>query len=492
MMIKFKQIFRAVHQNHIRKVHQKSSQNSGNAFGLPTILFTALTVNDASIIDYVQKNNFAIQQSLNNSKAAEVSLLNISKAPYEWTLVSDITTTKDTTKTLPTFIKSDSTQHSGNIQFDKMWSPGLLSTLKYSHLQSNASGGYGLNNWLLTLEKSVYPSLSNAAEKNTIQAATLNFESSQIEAELYRRAILRSQLDIYGKLQLMLVQIKENQILLEKYDKIVKTVQRKKQNNFAVAGELEQATAERKTREVNLKELEMNYKNTLEMFLNDNNFQNVTDVTISEPDFDLPSKIDKIVLSEKFPAEQHKIKSLKAIKSKNIRFEASEFDMKSTEDEAKPKISVFATYNAQGLDPQLAESFKQSQKSDTNKYSFGIKLVHEFDSGRMSELNAYKRSEYLLNQRIKENLEGRILQEIELARMDLKLALDQLASQTEILELRKQAVEQITQNYNQGRIDISLLFDAYNKTVQGNISRTDALNNLRLKKFDFETVLLTE
>ena len=459
---------------------------------MPTIMVAALIVNDASIIEYVQKNNFAIQQSLNSSKAAEVGLLNVAKAPYEWTLISDITTTKDSTKSVPTFTKNDTTQHSGNLQFDKKWSIGLLSTLKYSHLQTNATGGYGLNNWLIGLEKSVYPSLENFSEKNSIQAATLNYSAAEIGAELYRRAILRSQLATFGNLQLMLLQIKENQTLLEKYQKIVKTVQRKKQNNFALAGELEQATAEMKTREVNLKELEMTYKNTLELFYNDNNYQNQTEIMISEPDFDLPLKIDKIVLSEKFPSEQHTIKSIKSIKSKNLQFEAAEFDLKATENEAKPKVSLFASYGTQGLDSSLSESLQQSQKTEFNKYSFGIKLVHEFDSGRIGELNAYKRSEYLLSQRVKENLESRIQQEIELARMDLKLALVQLESQTEILNLRKQAVEQITQNYNQGRIDISLLFDAYNKTVQGNIIRTDALNNLRLKKFDFETILLTE
>jgi len=228
------------------------------------------------------------------------------------------------------------------------------------------------------------------------------------------------------------------------------------------------------------------------MFLNDNGYNIQTDVTISDPDFDLPSKIDKIILSEKFPAEQRPLKSLKTVKAKNYALEASDFDLQSSQDDDKPIVSVFASYSAQGLDHSLSEGFKESTESATNKYNFGIKLTHEFGGDQVEKLNAFKRSQQLLNLREKENLESRILQQIELARMDLQLSLDALVSQTEILNLRRQAIEQVTQNYNQGRIDISLLFDAYNKAVQSEFTRTEALNNLRLKKYDFETILLKE
>lgn len=459
---------------------------------LPRTVVLAIVINDATLFEFVEKNNFEIQKIQNNSLAQQASLVSIQRAPFNWTLVSDLTTTKDRSKSLPAFTKNDTLQHSGNVQLDKKWTYGLDSFVKYSHLQSNSVGGYGQNVWSVGLEKEVFPSLSNSSENLSLLAAEADYNSAVVNNEFFRRSILRSQLDIYGKLQLMLIEIKLNQTLLEKYDRIVKTVQRKKRNNFAVAGELEQATAEMKTREINLKQLELNYKNTLESFLEGNNLFNQTEVTISEPDFDLPSKINKIVLSEKFPTEQHRLKSLKSIKAKNFALAASELDLQSSRNDSKPVVSLFATYNATGLDPSLSESFNQSQKTDTDRYSVGIKLTHEFDSTETNALNAYKQSELLLNQRIKDNAESRVVQQIELARLDLKLALDQLEAQTEILTLRRNAVDQITQNYNQGRIDISLLFDAYNKTVQSEITRTDSLNNLRLKKFDFETILLTE
>lgn len=455
-------------------------------------LVLALVISDATIFDFVEKNNFEIQKVQNDLKAQEASLMLIQNDPFNWTLVSDLTTTKDRTKSLPGFTKTDSLQHAGNVQLAKKWGLGLDSFVKYSHLQSNASGGYASNVWSLGLEKSVFPSLGNDSQKLSILSSETDYEAVKINSEFTTRSVVRSQLDIYGKLQLMLVQIKLNQTLLEKYDRIVKTVQRKKKNNFATAGELEQATAEMKIREMSLKELEMDYKSTLESFLEGNNLYNQTDVTISEPDFDLPSKINKIVLSEKFPPEQHRLKALKSIKAKNFAVESSELDLRSSEDDSKPNVSLFATYYATGLDPSLSESFNQSQKSETDKYSVGIKLTHAFDGAQKKALNVYKQSELLLNQRIKENAESRVVQQIELARMDLKLALDQLDAQTEILTLRKAAVEQITINYNQGRIDISLLFDAYNKIVQAEINRTDSLNNVRLKKYDFETTLLTE
>ena len=455
-------------------------------------LLLALIINDTTLFEFVEKNNFEIQKIQNTTLAQQASLISIQRAPFNWTLVSDITTQKDRSRSLPLFTKNDTLQHSGNVQLDKKWTIGLDSFVKYSHLQSNNVGGYGQNIWTVGLEKEVFPNLSNSSEGFSLLAAEADFNSVLINNEFVRRSVLRSQLDIYGKLQLMLVQIKLNQALLEKYDRIVKTVQRKKRNNFAVAGEFEQATAEMKTREINLKQLELSYKSTLESFLEDNNLFNQTDVTISEPDFDLPNKINKIVLSEKFPAEQHRLKALKSIKAKTLALEASDLDLQSSLDDSKPVVSLFATYNTTGLDPSLSESFHQSQKTETDRYAVGIKLTHEFDLTETKALNAYKQAELLLNQRIKENAESRVALQIELARMDLKLALDQLEAQTEILNLRRNAVDQITLNYNQGRIDISLLFDAYNKTVQSEITRTDSLNNLRLKKFDFETILLTE
>lgn len=470
---------------------QNKLQTSLFRFDTKTLVL-ALVVSDATVFDFVQKNNFEIQKIQNSLQAQQASLLSSQSRPFNWTLVSDITTTKDRSKSLPAFTKSDTLQHSGNIQLNRKWTIGLDSFVKYSHLQSSSSGGYGSNVWSVGLEKEVFPSLNNSSQSLSLMSAEADYKASQVNNEFLIRSVMRSQLDVYGKLQLMLIQIKLNQTLLEKYDRIVKTVQRKKNNNFAVAGELEQATAEMKTREISLKELQQNYNSILESFLEDNNIYNQVDVTIAEPDFALPEKINKIVLSEKFPAEQHRLKALKSIKAKSLALEATELDLQSSQDSSKPVISLFATYNTTGLDPSLAESFKQSQKTDTDKYSVGIKLVHEFDSPETQALNAYKQSAFLLNRRIKENAESRVVQQIELARMDLKLALDQLEAQTEILNLRRKAVDQITQNYNQGRIDISLLFDAYNKSAQSEISRTDALNTLRLKKYDFETTLLTE
>ena len=285
-------------------------------------------------------------------------------------------------------------------------------------------------------------------------------------------------------------QIRSNEDLLSKYTLIVKSVQRKRANNFSTAGELEQAQAELKLRETNLKNLRQSYTELLEEFTAAQRFEKSFEIEVAPAEFEKllnASQNDELF---KQASAETAYSDLLFVRASQLRASASEQSYEATESDGKPVLSFFTTYAQTGLDPSLADSFGDSQRDKQSRYEVGLRLTHEFDSHTVDLTNSSKLLESTTLKRSADLATARVRNQIEISKLDLQNALDQLKSQSEILDLRKSAMSQITQNYSQGRIDISLLFDAYNKTVLSEISKVEALDNLRLKRFDLETLLL--
>lgn len=454
------------------------------------LLPAAFLVNDSSLLEFIEKNNMSLQQINSRIQNESVVQTRADVNGFNWTLSGFIATGEDKTPSTPTFAGSLSRSHTAGIEIDKTWPVGLKAGLSYAHSQTNKLSGYGFNEWEAELSKDLFPYFWGSSSDFSIESIKVGSQAVVADLILSKRTVIRNQIDSFGKLQLMQSQIKVNEDLLSKYSVIVKSVQRKRANNFSTAGELEQAQAEFKLRETNLKNLRQSYAKMLEDFISANKSNSSDGIEIAPVEFEKLTNIALIDELTKQATQETAFNQLLVVRAAQLRAQASEQSYEGSKKDGKPMLSLYSTYGQTGLDPSLADSFGDSQRDKFSRYEVGLRLTHEFDGDLVDQTISAKLLESTTLKRTSELATARIPLQISIGKMDLQNAYDQLKAQSEILELRRTAMNQISQNYSQGRIDISLLFDAYNKMVLSEISKVEALNDLRLKRFDLQTLLL--
>ena len=129
---------------------------------------------------------------------------------------------------------------------------GQIVNIERARMQSDTTGWMGTAGTSFSLSQNIFPTLFSAKDYLSYKSVQLAYDKLALQNKLDQFEVQKNIIDLYWKIKAIQVSVAENDFLMKKYDSLVKTIQRRKRNSTANAGELEQALAEYELRKQSL------------------------------------------------------------------------------------------------------------------------------------------------------------------------------------------------------------------------------------------------
>lgn len=430
-----------------------------------------ITVSDDNLINMINAQSLTQRQT-------EINLLNRNYVTeqflqdYRWTLGLDMYNEKDNTKSTSSFIPLNTERDYYSLFLDKKFVTGTDFTISYIHsnttrntFDSNISSNKASQNLVvLSLSQNIFPTLFSAKDYLSYKSIEMNNDRISLQSKFDQFEVQKNIVDLYWKIKAIQVSVEENNFLMKKYDNLVKTIQRRKRNSTASAGELEQALAEYELRKQSL----LVDKQTLDKYLID--FK--TELNISQHQ---PLTIDPKTLVVQLPTDfKGDIQNLNRYKLQKLKASSADAEYEANKYNSYPTLDVYGEYTQSGVDPDQSESFSQMNEGDQNKYRIGVKLNYFFNNKASEAEQKYRLSLKQLESDRLSRSEDDLKNQITTLKEKLNIAYSNIKATENIVQYRLEAVRQITVNYNQGRTDINFLIDAFNKKIAAEVAAINA------------------
>ena len=430
-----------------------------------------ITVSDDNLINMINAQSLTQRQT-------EINLLNRNYVTeqflqdYRWTLGLDMYNEKDNTKSTSSFIPLNTERDYYSLFLDKKFVTGTDFTISYIHsnttrntFDSNISSNKASQNLVvLSLNQNIFPTLFSAKDYLSYKSIEMNNDRISLQSKFDQFEVQKNIVDLYWKIKAIQVSVEENNFLMKKYDNLVKTIQRRKRNSTASAGELEQALAEYELRKQSL----LVDKQTLDKYLID--FK--TELNISQHQ---PLTIDPKTLVVQLPTDfKGDIQNLNRYKLQKLKASSADAEYEANKYNSYPTLDVYGEYTQSGVDPDQSESFSQMNEGDQNKYRIGVKLNYFFNNKASEAEQKYRLSLKQLESDRLSRSEDDLKNQITTLKEKLNIAYSNIKATENIVQYRLEAVRQITVNYNQGRTDINFLIDAFNKKIAAEVAAINA------------------
>ncbi len=430
-----------------------------------------ITVSDDNLINMINAQSLTRRQT-------EINLLNQNYVTeqflqdYRWTLGLDMYNEKDNTKSTSSFIPLNTERDYYSLFLDKKFVTGTDFTISYIHsnttrntFDSNISSNKASQNLVvLSLSQNIFPTLFSAKDYLSYKSIEMNNDRISLQSKFDQFEVQKNIVDLYWKIKAIQVSVEENNFLMKKYDNLVKTIQRRKRNSTASAGELEQALAEYELRKQSL----LVDKQTLDKYLID--FK--TELNISQHQ---PLTIDPKTLVVQLPTDfKGDIQNLNRYKLQKLKASSADAEYEANKYNSYPTLDVYGEYTQSGVDPDQSESFSQMNEGDQNKYRIGVKLNYFFNNKASEAEQKYRLSLKQLESDRLSRSEDDLKNQITTLKEKLNIAYSNIKATENIVQYRLEAVRQITVNYNQGRTDINFLIDAFNKKIAAEVAAINA------------------
>ncbi len=423
-------------------------------------------INDTTVNDLINTKSLSNRQTeinlLNQNYVTELFLQN-----YRWALGVDVYNEKDNTKSVSTLTSPDSDRHVYSVFLDKRFITGTNFNVNYirnNYESDTLSTKNSQNSVLFSLSQNIFPTLFSAKDYLSYKSVQLTYDRINLQNKLDHFDVQKNIVDLYWKIKASQVSVAENDFLMKKYDSLVKTIQRRKRNSTASAGELEQALAEYELRKQSL----LVDKQTLDKYLID--FKTELNIPQDQP-LTIDAKTSIVQLPTDFNGDiqnltRYKIQKLKSV-SANANYDANKYNN-------YPTLDVYGEYTQSGVDPDQSESIDQLNEGDQNKYKIGVKLNYFFNNKAADAEQKYRLSLKQLESDRLLRSEDDLKNQITTLKQKLNIAFSNIKTTENVVKYRLEAVRQITINYNQGRSDINFLIDAFNKKTAAEVAAINA------------------
>lgn len=423
-------------------------------------------------LDDTSLEKIYLQKSLSKKDNDSKLLLNSQIAEslgtaYRWTTGFDLSQENDRTDSTTTFLPVNSIKNRYSAYLGRKFFTGtntLLELVRTEYKADSSSTNYYQHYLTLTLEQSLNPLWRENFDALTLRYAENELSRANLQVKIDSFKSLRSVVAMYWQIKYLEMSIQESREVFKKYEKLVKTVEAKKNNNYTGAGELEQALAEYSAKKFQLSSDEKNLAQKILDFKNELGLDEK-----SEIEFD--SKLSPVQLPRELQiASTHFSK----IKVQNLKVQSAELSKQMASAKNSFKLSAYGKYNPSGLDAESNTSLTEMERSEKNKITIGLKLDYVLDDQASKADLAYKSAQSLLEQQRLQVLETNYASQIKNSYQLMRTSFENIASSEEILKYREIALNELSKSYLQGRTDISILIDAFNKKVTAKLNLTKA------------------
>ncbi|MCB0368943.1 MAG: TolC family protein [Bdellovibrionales bacterium] len=337
----------------------------------------------------------------------------------------------------------------------------------YSTSAQAASNQYTLDSWGVNIEQSLWGNSFGTADRLKIQSAENLYKAQNILRNDELQNIVLDGLRLYWNAYVAQENFKESINSRDRYLKLVNSIRRKNSLGYTSPGELNQVLAESESREQSV-------KSSSEEFLKQT--ENLVTLLNLEPgskiDFQTPESLPPL------PADVPKDpKSIRAIKSQELKVQIAKDQMAEIKSSDKPKLSLIAQLSATGLNETSTDSFSELTRGHNPKMYVGLKLSHSFGSDVQEQEYLNKKALADMQTAILERNVSEFKDKQAQAYRKAQVALQLVNSVKKQKDYREKALNELNRSYAQGRTDIRNLIEAMNNYFSMEVAYSRAVGD---------------
>ncbi len=447
----------------------------------------SVVLNSQSVLDIYKKQSIKPKE-LENTLYSSQLIFETLDLKYKFITSIDVSRATDHTDSTSTGLQQNNDTNKYSWLTTKRYLTGTTLGLELTHLDnalgtmSSTTGRTDTNQnyFTVSIDQPIYPNFMGSQEQSTYASAAQDYELKKIQTDFDQLTAQKDLLKLFWKTKALAQSVEENTKLINEYDRLAKKVQQKQSNQFASAGELEQALSEYEIRKQSLKADQSSLSQALLDLKTSLNLPTETEIKfdLKAPAFTAPVfKSTTTTELKKYKYQQLKLQSVEnlstAVTNSNL-----------------PQFSVYGKYTQSGFDPSNSTALDEAKDANYQKYVIGVKMDYTFDNEKSKLDEKIKKLNLDIEQSKTNRAPQDLMAQIELAQKDLSASFENITSNKKILEYRKKAVIDISKNYFQGRTDISFLIDAYNKKNLAEINLISSYGDYETKKIDYEILTL--
>jgi outer membrane protein TolC len=419
----------------------------------------------------VQKSSLARELSLNSDLARIAYIRQLQL--FDWNFTAETSHEESRFRPfngLPFNTGQDLTQTTFGLQKNLLTGTtvtfNFAKTLTEFELVSNSILPPSVNVWTSTIgfSQSLWRNYFGQAWKSELEAQEISYKATQLQKFEDLENLILQGIQRYWALVVSQATYKEAMETRNRYKTLLANVKRRQSVGFANPGELSLVQAELEAREQGIYRSQMVYEELKDSFLTFLSWEADSSVK-KEIVFEFESQLDKIPAS----LVPRSLDSLRPIQIASTRLKAADLLKQAAYANQGPEISLVGQYGVAGVHRHSEPAFQEWFQAERPRAFIGLRLQWDFGSDWRGE--DFKNRSLGYEQ---ENLRWtRLLREFQDQQENLQRKvlshLDMTKSLLRQKQFRKKAVEELSQSYQLGRIEIRTLIDTINSAFANEI-----------------------
>ena len=305
---------------------------------------------------------------------------------------------------------------------------------------------------------------SNRAAIRSVEAAELNKKEAQ--ENLVLQAI-----QLFWDTYVAKENLREAINQREKYEALVKEIERKNTMGFVNPGDLPKARAEFGAQVRNVKNASFAFLSTVDRLFVSMRLDLPTEAVEFEVSQDLPPLPDMGPMN---------LDRLRMVEAAQVAYESSEDTKRAADLSGLPDLKLVGKANFYGLEATQSRSFSNMLNGRDGKYSVALTLTYRLfsDQTRVNQNDALVKYEKALNTLLKTREEQN--RELKTAAEQVRLTYASASSAIEEAKNWETTVREQERSYRQGRLDFSQLIQDYNAYYRSRATRIRAIGDYHI------------
>lgn len=453
------------------------------AFSTSLVMSLLVSINDANILNLIEKNNLEIQNLYNKSLQSELSF-ELKKDQYKPYFNLNLSHEVDNTDTVNSPDPLGINKNKYTATLGKNFLTGTHFNIELYHFEYEPSKNefiappsYNQNYLSLNFEQALYPNFIGSQEKSAYYFSQLTALQDKEQYALDKINLIKTKLNTYWNAKALTLQVQLDNALINKYDILSKKIKNKSQSQLAAPGELEQVLAEITTKKQSIKSNRILLDKALQDLKNDLMINANSTIAINTETTPIPP----------FSFQTVDIKKSLKYKLQKLKTDTAEYAAQSSPEANAPEISLYATYLQQGLESSQTSAMNEFDHADKNKYLIGIKLNHSFGSDSNSLSSRIKNITKDIEKQKMNRIEDELISYFDVLQKQINNAFDEIQTYESVIKYRKSIIAAMERSYQQGRVDIDQVIMALTNEYQAQVNLISAYAKYNLLKYEYDS-----
>jgi outer membrane protein TolC len=327
------------------------------------------------------------------------------------------------------------------------------------------------HSYLITFEQNFWQNALGSGLRKADQGTRLETNIRKLEAAEKLEEVLIAGADLYWQTVLSNRRFIESEAALKRYENLFKNVQNKARVKYAAPGELAQVRAEFLSRQRLAKINRIEYE------------QKMLDLRVFLPSMEsssvfLPREVPQYSSLVKF--NKKSVDQTRNYQLAELRKQQKNYEAESIESLNKPKLAFVGQVGATGANISTSASQEQMIEGRRPYGYMGIRFSHSFGEN-VQNTRIRKAKAEALAQKIRSDVSlNQFMEDLQLSEKNVEVLEFNLKVQQELLDSRRQAVNELTRTFNQGRTDISFLIESINRAEEAEVEQVKVRADLEM------------